>query len=147
MLPVAYPITFGNFNYAPITVVVAVAVVSLAWYLPKHGAKHAFLTNRRGAHDSGSDKVRPRSSKFRHPCTITLMLAVTVVLLPWCLLKHGAMPLHAHAFRANRGGRYDSPSNRVRQPCCICNIVLAGAVVPARNSDLGRHTSTASELL
>lgn len=69
MLPVAYPITFGNFNYAPITVVVAVTVVSLAWYLPKHGAKHAFLANRRGDYDSGSDKVRPRSFQIRHLCT------------------------------------------------------------------------------
>ena len=65
MLPVAYPITFGNFNYAPITVVVAVAVVSLAWYLPKHGAKHAFLANRRGGYDSPSDKVRPCSFQSR----------------------------------------------------------------------------------
>ena len=42
MLPTAYPCSYENFNYASVTVGVAVLVVCLAWYFPRYGARHAF---------------------------------------------------------------------------------------------------------
>ena len=55
MLPTSYPVDFTNFNYAPISVAVAVAIICLAWYLPKFGARSAFLegTSRLAASASG----------------------------------------------------------------------------------------------
>ena len=47
MLPTAYPCSYENFNYASVTVGVAVLVVCLAWYFPIYGARHAFRGGRR----------------------------------------------------------------------------------------------------
>ena len=58
MLPTAYPIDFANFNYAPISVAVAIAIICLAWYFPKIGAQRAFLEGSRCLAASASKKVR-----------------------------------------------------------------------------------------
>ena len=58
MLPTSYPIDFANFNYAPISVAVAVAIICLAWYFPKIGARSAFLEGSRCLAASASNKVR-----------------------------------------------------------------------------------------
>ena len=60
MLPTAYPVAFANFNYAPISVVVAIAIICLAWYLPRYGARGAFLESTRSLHISPSGKVGPQ---------------------------------------------------------------------------------------
>ena len=57
MLPTAYPIDFANFNYAPISVAVAVTIICLAWYLPKIGARSAFLEGTRSLQTTASNKV------------------------------------------------------------------------------------------
>lgn len=57
MLPTVYPIEFANFNYAPISVVVAVAIICLAWYFPRIGARSAFLEGSRSLAASASNKV------------------------------------------------------------------------------------------
>jgi len=59
MLPVAYPMTFENFNYAPITVIVAIAAICLAWYLPRYGARHAFRAGQRRFDQTLSGRVSP----------------------------------------------------------------------------------------
>ncbi|CAL5225906.1 g8697 [Coccomyxa viridis] len=57
MLPTAYPIDFANFNYAPISVAVAVAIICLAWYLPRYGARGAFLEGSRSLYATPSAMV------------------------------------------------------------------------------------------
>ena len=59
MLPIAYPMTFANFNYAPITVIVAIAAICLAWYLPRYGARHAFRAGQLRFDQTLSGRVSP----------------------------------------------------------------------------------------
>ena len=57
ILPTAYPVDFANFNYAPISVVVAIAIICLAWYFPRYGARDAFLEGTRSLQISASGKA------------------------------------------------------------------------------------------
>ena len=65
MLPTAYPITFATFNYAPVSVAVAIIIICLAWCLPRYGARRAFLEGTRSLKSNPSAKVR-HSQLFTH---------------------------------------------------------------------------------
>ena len=70
MLPTAYPCSYENFNYASVTVGVAVLVVCLAWYFPRYGARHAFRGGVRQVDYIRSGRVR--SSAAHHPARLPL---------------------------------------------------------------------------